>query len=330
MPPEVLAFSFGTGPAADLQSDILLNRDPPDHTRLRTLMGKAFSASLVRRLRDHIAEAVDDLLAPMLDRQRCDLVEEIAFPLPTQVICELLDISTADRLLVRGKATDLTGVDVAAADRATSWFREYMGAVLAEREADAEGDLFQRMLAAEDGDDALTHEEIVDNAILLFVAGFETTKNLIANGCVAMFRHPSELDRLWGDPGLAGSAVEEFLRFDGPVPFVQRLTTEPLEVGTHIIKPRRVVLLMLGSANHDETVFEDAEMLDIGRAPNPHVAFGGGIHHCLGAQLARVEGEVVFRRLAERTRRLEPAGGAVRAVSAFRSFLSVPVVATPA
>lgn len=328
MPRPVIEFTFGDGAGADFQTHSLLNRDPPDHTRLRTLMGKAFSASLVRKMREHIGDLVDDLLAPLLDRQDFDVVADLAFPLPSQVICELLGITNADRDEVRSRAVDVVSLDIDAVNESTRWFRDYMGAVLAERRPDPDGDLFERMLAAEDGEDALTHEEIVDNAILLFVAGFETTKSLIANGVAALLAFPSELARLLADPTLSTTGVEEFLRFDSPLPFVQRYTREPLEVGSHVIKPGRVVLMMLACANHDEAVFADPESLDIARSPNPHVAFAGGIHHCLGAMLARVEGDVVFNRVATRVRSLEGAGPPRRVLGNIRSFATLPVRAT--
>ncbi len=329
MPRDYIEYQFGDGPSADFQQNALINRDPPEHTRLRTLMGKAFTAPLMRALRDHIGDLVDDLLVPLLDRGSFDIVDGLAFPLPSLVICELLGIDPADRDHVRARTATLVSGDRAARDASTKWLREYMGAVLAQRVPDAEGDLFQRMLAAEEGGDALTHEEIVDNALLLFVAGFETTRNLIANGTAALLRFPAECDRLLGNPDLAASAVEEFLRFDGPVPLVQRITGEPMEIAGRVIKERRVVLLLLASANHDETVFADPARLDITRTPNPHVAFAGGIHHCLGAQLARVEGQVVFEHLAASVRSLDAAGQPERQPGFLRGFAHLPVRATP-
>jgi cytochrome P450 len=208
---------------------------------------------------------------------------------------------------------------------AADWLRDYMGGVLREREPDPEGDLLQRMLAAEDGEDAFTHHEICANAVLLFFAGFETTTNLIGNGCAALLRNPDQRKRLWDDPGMATLAVEEFLRYDPPVPFVNRITLEPLEIGGHTIKPQRWVVLLLASANRDESVFENADALDISRKPNPHIGFGGGIHHCLGAMLARLEGEIAFNRLASRTTTFEAAGEPERRVSGVRSLGKLPV-----
>ena len=333
MPRSFLEFALGDGPSADFRERSLLNRDGPDHTRMRTLMGKAFSASLVRRMRDHVADLTDELLSPLLDRDRFDIVTDLAFPLPVHVICELLGIAHVDRDEVARNTAFLFGQDREKADSAIEWVRDYLGEVLADRapDPDADGDLLQRMLAAEDGDDAWTHEEIVDNAALLFVAGFETTKHLIAGGVLAMLRFPDQFARLQSDPSLAASAVEEVLRFDGPVASVSVITLEPVEVGDVVIKPGRAVHLMLRCANRDERAFTDPdpEQLDIGRNPNRHVAFGGGVHHCLGAMLARVEGDVVFTKLATRLASLDADGDWSRQPGSF-TYTSVPVRATPA
>ena len=320
----------GPGPSADFRERILLNRDGSDHTRLRTLMGKAFSAPLVRKMRDHIGDLTDSLLVPLLDGEPFDVAADLAYPLPAMVICELLGITEVDRDTVRLHADDAVSADNDRSDRGLMWLREYLDAVLVERRADPDGDLLQRMLAAEEGDDALTHDEIIDNAVLLFVAGFETTKHLITSGCDALLSAPREQARLWADPTLSTTAVEEFLRYDGPVPVVAVVTAEPIEIGDRVVKEARVLALMLQSANHDPSAFLSPDVLDIGRKPNPHVAFGGGVHHCLGAMLARVEGEVVFRRLAERTAAIERAGEPERITTAqLGTFSRLPVRAHP-
>ncbi len=324
-PREYIEFVTGMGASADLQQDFLLNHDPPDHTRLRALMSQAFKGLIVRKLRDHITELVDDLLDRAFDLRTFDVMDDLAYPLPVQVICQLLNIDDIDKDRVRVHANALVSPDQKAQTESADWLREYMGGVLRERDPDPEGDLLQRMLAAEDGDDAFTHHEIVANAVLLFFAGFETTTNLIGNGCAALLANPDQRKRLWNDPDMSPLAVEEFLRYDTPVPFVNRLTLEPVEIAGHTIKPQRWVVLLLASANRDETVFEDPTDLDISRRPNPHIGFGGGIHHCLGAMLARLEGEIVFKRLAERARTFEAAGDPERRVSGVRSLARLPV-----
>jgi cytochrome P450 len=288
-------------------------------------MSQAFKGLVVRKLRDHITELVDELLDRALDLKSFDVIDDFAYPLPVQVICELLNVDAVDRDRVRVHATAITAPDRGAATESAEWLRDYMGGVLREREPDPEGDLLQRMLAAEEGDDAFTHHEIVANAVLLFFAGFETTTNLIGNGCAALLANPDQKQRLWDDPDLAPLAVEEFLRYDPPVPSVNRLTLEPLEIAGHTIKPMRWVILLLASANRDETVFDAPDAFDIGRKPNPHIGFGGGIHHCLGAMLARLEGEIAFRRLAERAKSFEAAGSPERRISGVRSLARLPV-----
>jgi cytochrome P450 len=308
MPRPYLEFANGgSGPAADFRERSLLNRDGPDHTRLRRLMGQAFSGSLVRRLRDRVTELTDGLLTPLLDGQPFDVIADLAHPLPSLVICELLGIDHVDRDEVGRRAAELTAPgDLPRQNEALAWARHYLGAVLADRTPDPEGDLLQRMLAAEEGDDALSHEEIVDNAVLLFFAGFETTKHLIASGAVALNR---------------------FLRYDGPARVVSLVVVEPVTIGDRTIRPEQVLHLMLGSANHDEEVFAEPGVLDIGRHPNPHVSFGGGVHHCLGAMLARLEADVVFRRLAERVRSLEATEAPTFEPQTIGRYRRVPVAA---
>jgi cytochrome P450 len=323
-PREYISFVSGDGPATDFRMNSLLNRDGEDHSRLRSLMGKAFRGLTVRKLHDHIVDLVDDLIDGALEKGSFDVVADLAYPLPSTVICELLGLDEVDRDEVRIHAAHLISMDRDASDASTVWMRDYIADALSRRTHDAEGDLLQRMLAAEDGDDAFTHQEIVDNALLLFFAGFETTTNLIATGCKALFDHPDQKDVLWNDPSMAQNAVEEFLRYDAPLTFVNRIVGEELEVGGHTVTPGNVLALLLGSANHDEDVFDEPTRLDITRRPNPHLSFAGGVHHCLGAMLARVEGEAVFSRLAQRFASFEADGEAIRRISGIRSFESIP------
>lgn len=322
---ELCQFAFGDGATAEFQFNSLLNMEGTDHSRLRRLMGRAFTLPLVRKMRDHITELVDGLLEPMLDGEAHDVVRSIAFPLPSAVICELLNLDDVDRDTVAQQAGRLAMNDQAEADAAIDWFRTYLSGVLAQRTPDEEGDLLQRMLVAEEGDDRLTHEEIVDNAVLLFFAGFETTRHLITSGTAALLQFPDQQRALWEVPELARSAVEEFLRFDTPIVSAPRFTLAPVEIGGRTIKEGRFVQLLLASANHDERAFHQPERLDITRNPNPHVSFGGGVHHCLGAMLARMEAEIVFARLALRTTGIEPAGETVRVTGGMGTYSSVPI-----
>jgi cytochrome P450 len=299
-------------------------------------MGRALAQTPIRSLHGRMEELVDELLAPALDSGRLDAVADLALPVPVTVICELLGVPSADRDLVRPRAASLVKgftTFVAREDRSevhesVNWLRDYVGRLLEERRRCPGEDLLSLLAAAEDDGQSLTPDEIVDNAVFLFFAGFETTKNLIANACVAMLRHPDQAARLRRHPSLMPSAVEEFLRYDAPVQGAGRYTREPIEIGGRTIRQGRVLVLLLGSANHDERQFSDPARLDVGRQPNAHLSFGGGSHFCLGASLARVEGAIALGRLLERFATLEPAGDPVRLpLGNFRSYASVPIAA---
>jgi cytochrome P450 len=245
----------------------------------------------------------------------------------------LIGIPSDDRQDVRTRAFDLGKAfasrvpepDRVAADAAVVWMRDYIRALIHDRPRRGD-DLLSRMLDPGDGADRLSKEEVVDNVVFLFFAGFETTTSMIATGCAALLDHPDELARLREDRSLVPSAVEEFLRWDAPIQSRLRLVLEPIEVHGRTIRPGRALLLLLGSANRDEGVFPDAGRLDVGRSQNPHVSFGGGFHHCLGAALARAEGVVVFERLLARFGHLESGGHAARETeSPFRTFSKIPI-----
>ncbi|MGP0051431.1 MAG: cytochrome P450 [Solirubrobacteraceae bacterium] len=333
-PPEYHALSVGPGPAGEFMGSIVLYRDPPDHTRLRSLLGTAFGASLVRGLAPRIEQLVDGLLDPALERGELEVIGDFALPLPVMVVCELMGLPPADHELVRphalalGRAFAAVVPDAAraAADAAVRWLREYLSAVLDERRRVRAGDLLSAMLAAELGEDRLAHEEIVDNAVFSFFAGFETTTNLIGNGCGALAAHPDQLARLYAEPELVGGAVEEFLRYDAPVQGVARIAREPLQVAGRTLRPGRVLVLLIGSANRDERAFPHADELDVTRPANRQLSFGGGIHHCLGAALARLEARVAFGRLLARTTALQPTAAPARDTSSsFRAYATLPL-----
>ena len=337
-PPEYREFSLGNGPVNDFFGRIILTREPPSHTRLRQIMSAAFSASIVRRLRDFIATLVDELLEPALERGGFDAVTDLAYPVPVLVICELIGIPTVDRDGIRPRATDLSkafgthvpDADRRAADDAVVWLRDYVGRLLEERRRQPGEDLLSQMLAGE-GPDRLTHDEIVDNVVFMFFAGFETTMNLIATGCATLLRWPDAVARLRADGSLMPTAVDEVLRYDAPIQSVTRLVLRPVQIGDQTIRPGRALVLLLGSANHDERQFSDPELFDVGRKPNTHVSFGGGIHHCLGALVARIEAAVSFSRLLQRCSVLEAAGVPTRRPSVgFRSYASIPIAIKPA
>lgn len=311
----------------------MLDRDPPEHTRLRRLAGAAFSPALVRRLAGRIQDFVDDLLAPALDGEPFDVVADLAFPLPVLVLCELLGIpvDNSDQVrlrtleLAKGFSTIVSVENRRSADNAVVWLRGYMTELLAERRAARGDDLLSHLLAGEDSGEQ-TQNEIVDNAVFLLFAGFETTLNLIAAGCAALLSHPDELRRLRTDRSLLPSAIEEFLRYDAPIHGRARIVKEPVEIAGRSIRPGRVVVLLIASANHDERQFADPGRIDIGRTPNPHLSFGGGPHYCLGALLARLEGRIAIGRLLDTFASIELAGTLVRQrETSLRTYLSLPV-----
>lgn len=334
-PAQYHEYSLGVGAASTFLSRIILTRDPPAHTRLRRLMGTAFGASAVRALREHVAELVDQLMAPALERGSVDMAAEVAFPLPAMVVCRLLGVPASDRAEVWPKAAELakalgtiapTAADVQASEEALAWLRDYIRDLLAWRRRAPADDQLSRMLSSEGDAGTLSPEDIVDNAVFLFFAGFETTMGLISNGCAALSCRPEQVRRLRADPSLVPVAVEECLRYDPPIQWVARLAVAPITVADTVIRPHRTVMLLLGSANRDEEQFPDPADFDVSRQPNAHLAFGGGIHHCLGAILARMEWQVLLEWLLLRCREWEPAGVPVRRQHpSIRCHASVPL-----
>ncbi|MFI9847555.1 cytochrome P450 [Nonomuraea sp. NPDC051941] len=276
--------------------------DPPDHARLRRLVGKVFTAGRVQALRPR----VEQISASLLDKvgPEFDLLHDYAVPLPAMVIGELLGIPENDwPQLIKWSNTTIEGavLDPQVVVRAATEFITYLGELCEARRAAPADDLFSAMVQAQDEEGALSGRELVDTAFLLTVAGHETTVHLICNGALALLRHPDQLAKLRADPGLLPAAVEEFLRYDGPVSTsTLRFTKEPVTIGGTEIPAGQLVLVSFLSANRDAAQFADADRLDVTRAPGQHVAFGHGIHYCLGAPLARTEGAVAFRHLLER------------------------------
>jgi pimeloyl-[acyl-carrier protein] synthase len=297
----------------------MLFRDPPDHTRLRALVSKTFTPRRIERLSNRVQELVDELLEPPGRRGYIELMREFAYPLPARVICELLGVPKEDEPFIVSHAPALgTGLDpapmrtpasVAAANAATDALTEYLGGLIAERKRSPRDDMISALIAAEEAGDSLSHEELVSTFLLLLIAGHETTANLIGNGVLALLRHPDQLARLRADEDLDRSAVEELMRFDGPIQMVERITLEPVVVGGREIPARRILVCLTAAANRDPAAFPDPGRLDLGRTPNPHVGFGGGAHFCLGAALARLEGRIAIGSLVRRfpgLRLLEP------------------------
>jgi cytochrome P450 len=292
----------------------MLDRDPPDHTRLRSLVSKAFTPRVVEGLRPRIQEVVDGLVDRAEDKHAMDLIEEFAYPIPIVVICEMLGVPVADHDRFRGWSLDLArGLDASlfgesdlaqragAAQRALA---DYFRGLIAERRVTPRDDLLSLMIAAEEAGDRLSETELLATCILLLVAGHETTVNLLGNGTLALLRHPDQLRLLRGNPGLIGNAVEELLRYDGPVQRTARIPSSDAVVDGHRIEAGEMVMPFIGAADRDPAQFPDPDRLDLTRADNRHIAFGWGIHFCLGAPLARVEGQIAINTLVRRLPKL--------------------------
>ncbi len=292
----------------NMLNETMLFRDAPDHTRLRSLVSKAFTARRVEALAPRIQEIVDELLddAP----ERFDLMSEFAYPLPARVICELLGVPTEDQQLIIDRAPALAvGIDpspmrppgvIAAADEATRFLDAYLCELIERRRAEPKDDMLSALITAEEEGGHLSERELVATILLLLVAGHETTANLIGNAIGVLSREPAELARWRSDPSIDRSAVEELLRYDSPVQMTLRIALEDIVIGKHEVPKGGFVVLIVGAANRDPLVFEDAQKLDLGRNPNAHLAFGGGAHFCIGAPLARLEARIALTTLVRR------------------------------
>ena len=283
----------------------MLFRDPPDHTRLRALVSKAFTPRVVEALRAHIQEIVDGLLARVAGRGRLEVIEDLAYPLPVTVISELLGVPVDHSELVKAWSRDIAraldaialpvGPDVIERGRrATDEMVSYFRGLIAERSGHPGPDLLSGLIEAEEAGDRLSEAELLSTCVLLYVAGHETTVNLIGNGLLALLRHPDERRRLRENPGLLQGAIEELLRYDGPVQRTGRMATTDLEIAGVLIPAGSLVLGLLGAANRDPAHFAEPDRLDLGREEPRHLAFGSGIHYCLGASLARLEAQVAI------------------------------------
>ena len=287
----------------------MLFNDPPQHTRLRRLVQGAFKPPVVEALRERITAITDELLDALPAQGEFDLMAGVAQVLPVRVICDVLGLPEQDFQQTKAWSDALAWIvepvvrksqRLAAADAAEAMAGYLRAHLAAHRRGPRRDDLLSLLIAAHDDEAALSDDELLGNLILLFIAGHETTTNLIGNGMLSLLRHPQELARLRAAPALMPGAIDEMLRFEGSVTTVARHTTEPYAVGGTVIPPGETLFFMLGAANRDPTVFADPDRFDITRSPNPHMGFGAGIHYCLGAPLARLEAEVVFTRLLQR------------------------------
>ncbi|WP_424185632.1 cytochrome P450 family protein [Actinokineospora sp. G85] len=280
----------------------MLNSDPPDHTRLRKLVTKAFTSRVVAKLQGRIDQIADELIDGFAADETVDLLDAYAFPLPITVICELLGVPSADQDDFRGWTSTLISNGppepiTAAADAIGA----YLAALVADKRADPGEDLMSGLVAARDGADALSEVELVSMALLLLIAGHETTVNLIGNGVLNLLRNPDQLAALRADPALMPAAIEEFLRYEGPINIATlRYTTAPVTIGGVEVPADELIFVSLLSANRDADHTPDADRLDITRPQAPHLAFGHGIHYCVGAPLARMEATTAIGKLLAR------------------------------
>ncbi|MEU6314354.1 cytochrome P450 [Streptomyces sp. NPDC047014] len=335
--PRLLAQLPGTERESMLST--MLRSDPPDHTRLRRLVSQAFTARRVAALRPRVQALTDALLDAVVPAGRADLVADLALPLPVAVIGELLGVPPGDRhefqhwtdrMITRGAEPP----DPAVLDEAWRHLHAYIRGLVHTKRTRPGDDLISALIAARDEEQRLSEHELIAMVFLLLAAGHITTVNLIASGVAALLAHPEQLELLRSDPGLLPGAVEEFLRYDGPVsPGIARFAREDVEIAGVTVPRGATVLIGSALADRDPARFTDPERLDITRRDNPHLAFGHGIHYCLGAPLARLEGQIAIGTLLRRLPGLALAVPRERLrwrPGGLRGPLSLPVVFTPA
>ena len=324
------AAQVGTGP-----SEFILRQDPPDHTRIRKLMSHAFRPRAVARLRSHVAELVDRILDEAAQRGEMDVIADLALPVPSTVICEMMGVPLADRdsfttwtaRVTHLLAGALQPPEVVERGReAGEQLFAYFHELIADRRKHLGDDVLSDLIRAEEAGDKLSESELLSQSVGLLIAGFETTIGLIGNGVRALLEHPNQLARLRAEPGLIDSAVEECLRFDGPIVLTIRVTREDTSFGDRVIPADRPVMCLLAAANRDPGVFPDPDRFDIGRDDGDHLGFGGGAHFCLGAHLARMETQLAIGGLAQRFGTIERTDDTITwGPSLFRVLERLPV-----
>jgi len=286
----------------------MLHHDPPDHTRLRSLVSKAFTPRAVRELHPRVERIVNDLLNDLEGKDRFDLIESFAFPMPVTVIAEMLGVPAKDMDKFKDWSNDISLTiepslrddQIRRVQRASEELYAYFESIIEQRRGEPQDDMITALLNAEDEGDKLTHEELLGTLVLLLVAGNETTRNLIGNGMRALLKHPDQIRKLRNNPDLLDSAINELLRYDSPVQLDGRLVHSDVEVAGHQIHAGQRILCAIGAANRDPSAFTEPDKLDIERSESSHIAFGRGIHHCLGAPLAMLEARAAFSALLDR------------------------------
>jgi cytochrome P450 len=307
---------------------------------LRALVNKAFTPRVIEAMRPHIQDIVDGLLDRVQQQGAMDVIADLAYPLPVTVICEMLGVPATEHEAIRRWSADLVRsldaigpfADADVQERGVQARRalgEYFRVLMSERRRDPRPDLLTGLIAAEDAGDRLTEGELLAMCVLLFVAGHETTVNLIGNGVLALLHHRDQLRRLRDEPALIPAAVEEFLRYDSPVQRTARIPVDDVEIEGHKIPHGTMVVAAIGAANRDPAHFSDPDRLDIARTENRHVAFGFGIHFCLGAPLARLEAQIAIGTLVSRAPKLQLATQAApewRESLTLRGLKALPII----
>jgi cholest-4-en-3-one 26-monooxygenase len=317
---------------------IMLNMDPPQHTKYRRLVSKGFTPKIIRELEPHVRAITTEIIDTVAEKGECDFVTDIAAELPLQVILEMMGVPVEDRRMIFDWSNRMIGFDdpeyatseETGRQAATEMFM-YANRLAMERKQHPRNDVISTLMQAEVDGEELSETEFNAFFVLLSVAGNETTRNLISGGMLALLEHPDQLGRLKADPSLMPLAVEEMLRWVTPVIYFRRTATRDTEIRGQKIREGDKAVMYYGSANRDEDIFPDSETFDVGRDPNPHVAFGpGGTHFCLGANLARLEIRVMFEELLRRLPDLQPAGPVSHLRSNFINGIKrMPVRFTP-
>jgi pimeloyl-[acyl-carrier protein] synthase len=300
----ILLESYATG---------MFHLDPPDHTRVRRLFSHAFTPAAVARMVASVERTARTLIAALPEEGSIELIHDVAKPFPVAVVGDILGVPEADYPALErwsfaiSEIVELTITkgQLARAERSALEFKEYLRDFIERRRREPGDGLVDQLIAIERDHGTLSEAELIHNIMLLFVAGHETTTNLIGNGLYALLRHPDELTRLRQNPSLLPMAIEECLRYESPANATPRCAHEDIAIGGKVIRKGELVMCMLGAANRDPDAFADPDRLDITRDPNPHESFGGGIHYCIGAPLARLEGRLALAALIERYRHLE-------------------------
>ncbi|MFJ8273086.1 cytochrome P450 [Streptomyces sp. NPDC094154] len=292
----------------------MLDLEPPDHTRIRRLVSKAFTPRTVERLKPYVHDLAGELVAALVAAGGGDLLRDVAEPLPVAVIAEMLGIPESDRAQLRPWSADICGMyelnpseDTAAKTvRASVEFSDYLRELIAERRKEPGEDLVSGLIAAHDEGDRLTEQEMISTAVLLLNAGHEATVNGTVNGWWALFRNPEQLAALRADHSLIPTAIEELMRYDTPLQLFERWVLDDIEIAGTTIPRGAEIAMLFGSANHDPAVFTDPGHLDLTRRDNPHISFSAGIHYCIGAPLARIELAASMAALLDRAPTLTP------------------------